>query len=132
MPEIIGKIFSVVFLVLGLSYLFQAKLWVKLAADVIDRPKNSLLVALLALPFGLLIVISHNVWISDWPIILTILGWLITVKSCLYLLIPQWSRIFAKRLEVNLPRFVLSGGILLTAVGFLLVYHYFLVYPTSK
>ncbi len=35
----------------------------------------------LALPLGLFTVILHNVWVADWRIIITILGWITLIKG---------------------------------------------------
>lgn len=32
--------------------------------------------ALLPVIFGLLLVISHNLWVADWRVVITIIGWL--------------------------------------------------------
>ena len=34
---------------------------------------------LLTMTAGLAIVLAHNVWARDWPVLITVLGWLATI-----------------------------------------------------
>ena len=38
---------------------------------------------------GLLVVVSHNLWTSDWRVIITILGWTTLSKGVFLILLPQ-------------------------------------------
>jgi hypothetical protein len=51
---------------------------------------------------------SHNIWEFSWVVIITILGWLIFLKSALLLTIP---RVF----EDMVKKFKFSNGIIQTA-----------------
>lgn len=47
------------------------------------------IMAALAFIVGLLIVVSHNVWVMGWPVIITIFGWLILLGSLFRLFFPE-------------------------------------------
>ena len=130
MPEIIEKVVSVALLILGLSYFHQAKMWVGIATEISEKPEKSLLLTLVFLPFGLIIVIGHNVWVSDWPVVITILGWLITIKCTFYLIVPQLAPRLAKLLfnwsERFLRQYISIYGVITTVLGSLLVYRFFI------
>jgi hypothetical protein len=51
-------------------------------------PALSILVGILTLLAGLAIVNAHNLWVSDWRVIITILGWLAIIRGVLSLLFP--------------------------------------------
>ena len=38
---------------------------------------------------GLAVVLTHNVWVADWPVLITILGWLTAIAGAFRLLAPQ-------------------------------------------
>ena len=38
---------------------------------------------------GLLIVLSHNVWISEWPVVVTIIGWIILLQGLMRQFFPE-------------------------------------------
>ena len=44
---------------------------------------------LLIMTAGLAIVLTHNVWAADWPVLITLLGWLAVIGGALRILTPQ-------------------------------------------
>jgi len=60
---------------------------------MLDMLKNSSLVlfsGIMALIFGILIVVSHNIWVMDWRVIITLLGWLTLLKGVVRLFYPEF------------------------------------------
>jgi len=51
---------------------------------------------ILALFFGLLIILFHNVWVANWAVIITLLGWLGLVKGACLIIIPDKMKKFAE------------------------------------
>ena len=47
---------------------------------------------------GLAIVLVHNVWVADWRVIITLLGWLLLVRGAVRILIPDQVKPFGKKL----------------------------------
>lgn len=43
----------------------------------------------LSLLLGLLIVISHNIWISEWPVLITIIGWIVLLQGLMRIYFPD-------------------------------------------
>jgi hypothetical protein len=38
---------------------------------------------------GLLVVLTHNVWISDWPVLITLVGWVTLIQGVLRMFFPD-------------------------------------------
>src|SRR5262245_26115411 len=60
--------------------------------DVLREMNNqsaTIILGMFALLAGLAIVNAHNLWVSDWRVIITILGWLAIVRGALSLLFPN-------------------------------------------
>src|SRR5262245_15127343 len=87
---LIARFTAVGMIVFGLSHLLMAGLWSELLSPLRDRKSGGLLLGAISLPFGLAIVLGHNVWVWGLPVIVTVLGWLITLKCTIYLLVP-WA-----------------------------------------
>ena len=122
MHEMICVVVSFTVLVLGLSYLFQARTWAGLFKDAVEHPHRYIPFFLFTLVMGLMIVSVHNRWILGWPIVITAIGWIITLKSVLYLIYPQFTRRFADWPEYILCIYIRMSGIAVTAIGARLVY----------
>ena len=55
----------------------------------INNQSATVILGMFALLAGLAIVNTHNLWVSDWRVIITILGWLAIVRGALSLLFPN-------------------------------------------
>jgi hypothetical protein len=75
------------------------------------------------LPIGLIIIFVHNIW-TGWSIIVTLIGWVLTIKSAFYLLFPQIVKVFSGLSDEALRRNFLGGGVFMTVLGALLVFRY--------
>ena len=58
--------------------------------NLINNPSISMTLGIFTILIGLAIVISHPIW-RGWPLIVTILGYLIILKGLVLLFYPQWS-----------------------------------------
>jgi len=57
-----------------------------------DLLNNQLLITLtggILLILGLLIVVDHNVWVPDWPVLITIIGWIMLLTGLMRLFVPD-------------------------------------------
>jgi len=50
----------------------------------------------IALILGLLLVNIHNIWIADWPVIITIISWGSLIKGILFMISPKTMGSIAK------------------------------------
>ena len=67
-------------------------------------------------PWRLLLVVTHNVWVADLTVIVTLLGWAWTIKGTLYLLVPDLPARKFKHF-VERPRHFVIAGVCLCALG---------------
>jgi hypothetical protein len=62
--------------------------YVGVLRDMNDQ-SATIILGMFALLAGLAIVNAHNLWVSDWRVIITILGWLAIARGALSLLFPN-------------------------------------------
>ena len=122
MQEVVATVIAWLLLLLGLSYVAQAGHWAELARDALRYPHHYFPMVLMILVLGLTVVTLHNVWVADWPLVITVVGWIMVLKSMIYLLLPQVMTVFASWSEASLSLWIRIGGLLLTALGAVLVY----------
>lgn len=98
---------------------------IKTMLNEISRTPFLFMTGILALLMGLLIVVSHNIWVADWRVIITILGWLILVKGIVRLFLPEFAFRMMISFVQNIVVFyvtdiiLLGLGIYLSYVGFI-------------
>lgn len=85
----IGAILGPFYLVVGLSILFYAKQWLKMAKDWHKDHTVLIVGGSMALALGLLVVNLYNVWAWNVWLIVTVSGWLMVVKALFYFLAPE-------------------------------------------
>ena len=110
---IIQAVFAPAFLLMGLSHLVQPQLWVRFFEAVRQTGLASLIIPMYTLPFALVLIVGHNVWVWDWPLFLTIAGWGMTLKCALYLLVPGLTdRMLEKPMVKTARTFQIAGAIM--------------------
>jgi len=69
-----------------------------------DFCKSSALIYLggfISLFFGVTIVLLHNVWVLDWPVLITLWGWAGIVKGVWLIVFPETLPIFVRSYKKN-------------------------------
>ncbi len=117
MELLIERVVALVYLIMGLSCLVQARMWKELSLELLNSPNSLVRWSLQWLPLGLIVILGHNLWVTDWRIIVTLIGWVVTLKCVLYLLFPRWSDLIKNWSERFLFRYITVGGGIVAAVG---------------
>ncbi len=88
-PSAVQMIMLISCVLMGLSHLLQPRLWSEFFAHLAERDRFGLVANqfLNAAPAAI-IVSLHQVW-SGPAIVLTLYGWLLLLKSCIGLLLPE-------------------------------------------
>ena len=117
--EIVTGTFLLVF---GLSFLVHAPFW----SDAFRRMSSdtqqvfTLLVVLLIC--GVLSVRGHNLWVRDWRVIVTIVGWAVMLKSIVLILAPRILRSYASWSDRTMVAWLRVGSVLWTLAGAVVLY----------
>lgn len=120
----IARIFGLCYLVLGAGFLFNRKFFQQVMEDFC---KNAALVCyggLFTLIIGVVIILTHNLWVSNWTVIITIIGWLAFIKGIWIIILPstvsRFVQVYRKNesLLVMHSMFALILGAVLTFFGF--------------
>jgi hypothetical protein len=112
----LAKVIGLYFLVIGLHMALRGKeLRLMFEAFAENRPLTYL-ASVFALILGLLLVVSHNVWVAGWPVIVTLLSWLVLIKAIAYLLLP-FSAMAGVVKAFNRPAWFTAGGAITAGFG---------------
>lgn len=121
---LIARVLAVGLLVIGLSHWLRAQMWADLFAEWRRNRFLPFYLGWLYLTLGTVIALGHNVWAWDLVVVVTLLGWVWTLKGILYLLWPNLlERIVEKSLAPDQHperKFALVGA-LMAVLGVLLV-----------
>ena len=93
----LAKLIGPLALALGLGILFNRDA-VRAVLDEFVRNRAVLFLAgIISFPTGLAVILTHNVWVADWPVIVTLLGWLAVITGAVRIFAPDRATKFAKK-----------------------------------
>lgn len=108
-------------LIISLLLLTREPLIRESMIDITGNRGLFFILALLTVIFGLLMVLSHNIWDSGWPVLITILSWLILISGLLRLFFPEKMLKMAKDLLAS-RHGIRILAIINLAIGLFLLY----------
>jgi hypothetical protein len=113
---------GVVLLVFGASFLLNGTFWAVSLKRMVAELSLAFPLFLVLLICGVLMVMGHNLWVDDWRVIVTIVGWATLLKSIAILLVPQLLAAYAGWSEIALATAVRAGGVLWLFFGVVVTY----------
>ena len=117
----VTRLALIVFLVTGVSHIVRPRAWAQFFIDLHGKGEvGSFLNALLHFPLGLIIVSFHNVW-HGLPLVLTLIGWGLVLKSFIYFVFPKYGLRVLARVSIERSwEFVFAGWLSIGISGLLL------------
>ncbi len=126
LPEIdlsifVARVLGVIYLAVGFGLFLFRETYI-LALRKLVNPVYMMPAAFMAVVGGMALVSYHNLWVSDWRVIITIIGWIALIKGILLLLIPSYIMVFRNFLQVRsgmvLTIVILMAGAVFFYLGF--------------
>ncbi|MGB7978984.1 MAG: hypothetical protein WCF19_07505 [Chlamydiales bacterium] len=74
---------------LGLAMIIHHARFKKTLHDTLTHPAVLTATGLIALALGLLIVVSHNIWVPAWPVVVTLFGWVLIFQGIMRIFWPE-------------------------------------------
>lgn len=121
----LAKLMGLYLVIISISVLINKN---RMKSVIVELMKNSALQFLMGLNIliiGLLLIISHNIWVSSWPVIITIIAWAVFIKGVLNVTFPNLAQHMTKPFlqSQSIPYFAILINFLL---GIYLCYYGFI------
>jgi len=97
----LAKLLGPILLVAGIAMLVNRKQLDAIAQELLGSPLLLLLLGIIDFAIGLAIVLTHNVWVADWRVIITLLGWALLVRGAVRMLVPEQAKALGTKLLKN-------------------------------
>jgi hypothetical protein len=111
---------SLALLAVGTSLLLRPKMWINAMGGAVAHPLTPLLSGLYATLVGLGVVLTHNIWVTDTRVVVTILGWVALTAGVLMMVVPEVYSVMLRRIPLS-PQLVALRGLIRIALGGVLV-----------
>lgn len=120
----LGKIIGLFLFIIGLGMLKEAQWIVEAYHHVCKSPAAQLITGFIPVLLGSILVITHSVWIFAWPVMITLVGYVVFIIGSLrYLFIRRW--LACVKPYVN-PKNARLMGVFFVIYGLILLYFSFL------
>jgi len=122
---LIAKILGPYCIIVVIGVMCNLKFYQRIIGDFFKNAALLYLGGVMALLFGIVIVLFHNVWVADWPVIITIFGWGGLIKGIWLIVFPntagKLTQAYQKKSSLLVVHLiiVLVIGVLLTVKGYL-------------
>ncbi|TSC83044.1 MAG: putative membrane spanning protein [Parcubacteria group bacterium Gr01-1014_19] len=120
----LAKVIGLIAVIASLAMLTRYRKMIELEIEVTKIPGLMLLAGFGILVLGALMVVSHNIWIADWPVIITILGWSMLLKGTGRIFFPEAVKYMIEKKRT--VRWFILGEIVVLVVGAFLLYQGFI------
>ena len=95
-------------------------------ADEVMRSRALVFISgLLSMVAGLAIVLTHNVWVAHWPVLITIIGWLGLISGLARILVPEKVEELGRGVIRHKYGFTIGGGVWVAVGALLCFFGYF-------
>ncbi len=122
---LIAKLIGPVLLVAAITMLADAKDLREMAGEFLRDRALIYVTGVLAMLGGLAIVNNHNIWIADWPVIITLFGWAMIIGGAVRMALPFAVRSIGGAMMGNLTLIRVSGAVWVLIGAYLTYKGYF-------
>ncbi len=106
----------------AVALLTNPRMFRTVTQDVIGSVTSLFMLGSIEVVAGLAIVLTHNVWVADWRLLITLIGWLLLIRGAARILLTERFARFAGK-AVSGGRLFQVAGVVLAVFG--LVFCYF-------
>ena len=121
----LARLLGPVMIVVGLAVFANPRGFREMAEEFMASKALMFLSGLILMPTGLAVVLTHNVWTTDWRVLITILGWLGAIGGALRVFGPLFV-VKAGRAMLNKPYFTSIAAAIWVVLGLLFCFFGFL------
>jgi len=122
MEEAIEKLAVISYFLIGISHIFQPKVWVNFFIGIREKGEvGAFINAFIYFPLGALIVAFHNVW-HGIPMILTLMGYGLLLKGFINFVFPKLGLKTLERVSLEKSWEFVVAGFLSIGIALLFLY----------
>lgn len=118
----IARTLGVIYLSVGIGLFLFREIYVLAFRKILESPGYALLGGFMAIVGGMALITYHNLWVNDWRVIITLIGWVALIKGVILIMFPTFLDMFKGILQVRkgkgLTIAIMLFGLIFTYLGF--------------
>ena len=84
-----AQVLGIWLFIIGLAMIMDSPRFKKAAMEMMNNSAMMTCSGCAALGLGLLLVVSHNIWVGAWPVVVTLIGWIFIFQGIMRLFRPE-------------------------------------------
>ena len=84
----IFQLIGIIYIAVGIGIITSRNFYNKMTAGFLESTPAYYIGSLMAVVAGFLLVTFHNIWVMNWTVIITIIGWAALIKGIMLLTVP--------------------------------------------
>ena len=120
----LARLIGPLMLAVGIGIFVNGAVYRLLADEFLRSRALIYLSGLLTMTAGLALILTHNVWRADWPVIITILGWLAAIGGAFRIVMPQGTERIGRRVLKHKHGLTIAGMVWLVVGAILCMFGY--------
>ena len=122
LSNFLAEIWGISIAIVSLALLVKEKHLKRLFASM-ETEEGFFMFGVVSLVVGIATILSHNIWVKNWQVVITIFGYISLIKGLSLLFVPEFAKSQMKKMENSqaLPFALLVSvfiGLALTYFGF--------------
>jgi len=117
----VARFTGIAYIAMTISLIIGTFDYDKMFKSMEDNYAYNYLAAFIALLLGFTFVTYHNLWVKDWRVVITIMGWVALAEGAIFIIFPDAmskSKFFKNRYKKIIPYLVPVLAIFFTYFGF--------------
>ena len=119
LSNFLANIWGLSFIIVALSLLIYQKN-IKRLFELAKNEINLFFCGVCSSVVGITMILAHNLWVSDWRVIVTLLGWISLARGIMLLFLPEMVINLHKKMEDN--RWLSPALVVTVLLGCILIY----------
>ena len=117
----LARLLGPLLLLTGAGIVLNPKSFRAIAGEVVRSVTLVYLFGFMDLAAGLAIVLTHNVWVASWRVLITLIGWLLLIRGAVRIVAPETVMGYAAKVIRN-KQVIPSAGAVVGVLGLVLCY----------
>jgi uncharacterized protein YjeT (DUF2065 family) len=120
----LAELWGILLVVMAIALLIKPR-YISMLFEKIQDDKNLFCHGVASLVIGLAMVLSYNVWVKNWTIIITLFGWAALLKGLFMLFLPERAKALLEKMSRS--AYIQYALLVMLVIGLILIYYTFAV-----
>ena len=120
----LARLIGPILLAVGIGIFVNGAVYRVLADEFLRSRALIYLSGLLTMTAGMALILTHNVWRADWPVLITILGWLFAIGGAVRIIAPQGTERVGRQVLKYRHGLTIGAAVWVAAGAFLCFFGY--------